>query len=79
MPRYYFHLYNSGLMRDEVGQTLPGLAVVGEVARRSIGELIAEQIALGDIVDLDHRLEVEGDDGIVMVIKFDDLFRSTKG
>ena len=79
MPRYYFHLYNSGLMRDEVGQNLPGLAAVGEVARRSIGELIAEQIALGDIVDLDHRLEVEGDDGIVMVIKFDDLFRSPKG
>lgn len=74
MPRYYFHLYAKELMRDEVGEDLPGLLTAGEVARRSIGELIAEQIAQGQVVDLGHRLEVEGDDGIVMVMKYGDLF-----
>lgn len=74
MPRYYFHLYNSELMRDEVGQDLPGLAAADETARRSISELIAEQIALGAVVDLENRVEVEGDDGIVMVLNYRDLF-----
>ena len=74
MPRYYFHLYNGELVRDEVGEELAGLVRAGEVARRSVSEVIAEQITRGEIVDLEHRLEVEGDDGIVMVLKYKDLF-----
>lgn len=71
---YYFHLYNSELMRDELGVDLPGLLAADEVARRSVSELIAEQIARGELVDLGNRLEVEGDDGIEIVLKYKDMF-----
>lgn len=74
MPRYYFHLYTDDLMRDGVGQQLAGLAAAGDVARRSVSEVIAEQISRGEKVDLGHRLEVEGDEGIVMVLEYRDLF-----
>lgn len=79
MPRYFFHYYNSDVLCDEVGEELAGVEAANEAARRAAGELISDQISRGEKVDLAHRIEVESDDGIVIVIQFRDLFTGPVG
>ena len=75
MPRYFTHLYNSEILCDHAGQECAGVAAAREAALRTAGELIAEHIVEGSIVNLSHRLEVVDEAGqVVVVIKFADLF-----
>ena len=59
MPRYFTHLYNAEMLRDETGEEFADLSAARIGARASASEIIAEQIVKGETVDLDHRLEVE--------------------
>lgn len=75
MPRYFVHLYNDQILRDEVGQTFPDDAHARAAAIVGASEIIAENIAGGMPVDLRHRIEVEHESGDVRaVIRFADLF-----
>jgi len=75
LPRYYFHLYNDEVLRDETGESFVDAAAAREAAVRGISELIAEQIAAGRRVDLRHRIEIEDERSeIVCVVTFAQLF-----
>ena len=62
MPRYYFHLHNDLLARDEEGRELPDLATAREEAIRGARDLIAEDIRRGKVT-LSHWIEIEDDAG----------------
>jgi hypothetical protein len=75
LPRYYFHLYNDEVLRDETGEEFVSPEAARKAAVRGISELIAEQIAEGRQVDLRHRIEIaDGRGEILFVIRFADLF-----
>jgi hypothetical protein len=75
MPRYYFHLFNDGELRDETGQSFDGLIDARRAAVRGVSELIAESIAAGHRVDLDHRIDIEDSQGnVTSRVMFGDLF-----
>jgi len=75
MPRYFIHLYNDQIMRDEVGQILPDDLHARDAAIIGASEIIAESIARGQLVDLRHRVEVENEAGVVTsTVKFSNLF-----
>lgn len=75
MPRYFTHLYNNEVLRDERGEEFASLAEAQVAARTSASELIAEHIAEGIVVDLNHHLEVEDETGqVIIVLSFAELF-----
>ena len=70
MPRYYFHIHDDVVARDDEGIELGG----PEAARRSAIDgaraLICDQAKRGRI-DLGHRIEVEDETGArVLVLPF---------
>lgn len=78
MPRYFTHLYNSEILRDERGEVFADLSEARAAAQRTASELIAEHISQGIVVNLDHRLEVIDETGkVVIVLPFAQLFQGT--
>ena len=72
MPRYYFHLYNDLVARDEEGRNLSGLAEARDVAVREAREMMTETLAAGHL-DLSHRIDVEDETGaVVATVTFKD-------
>lgn len=75
LPRYYFHLYNDEVLRDDVGEDFSDEGAAREAAVIGASELIAEHIAEGRLVDLRHRMEVEDEARrVTAVIEFSGLF-----
>ncbi len=62
MPRYFFHIYDDIVVRDDEGMELPD----AEAARREmiagVREVVCEQVRQGRLI-LHHRVEVEGENG----------------
>ena len=80
MPRYFTHFYNSDVLRDERGQEFETLAEARRAALTGAGELIADHINQGKIVDLDDRLEIVDENGrVVSVLRFADFFKGSGG
>ena len=75
MPRYFFHIYDGVVTRDEEGIELddPEAARVAAVA--GIREMICDQVRKGRIV-LHYRLEIEDQAGEkLFVIPFTETVR----
>jgi hypothetical protein len=63
MPRFYFHLYNDEIVRDEEGLDLPDMDAARDEAMRAARELIGEEAKRGQVT-LSHRIEVEDEIGL---------------
>jgi hypothetical protein len=62
MPRYYFARHNDVEAEDDEGLDLPGLADARQIALKTIAELVHDQIANGERVDLSHSLEIQDEE-----------------
>ncbi len=62
MPRYFFHLHNGALSRDEEGRELPDLEAARQEAIKAARELMGEDIKEG-LLRLGHRIEIGDEDG----------------
>ena len=63
MTRYFFHLYNSVIVRDEEGRDLPDIETARAEAIKAARELICEDTRKGQVT-LSHRIEVEDEIGL---------------
>jgi len=76
LPRYYLHLYNDEVVKDETGEIFADDGAAREAAVRGIAELIAEHIVAGNPVDLNDRIEIEDEQGkVVAIVTYAELFR----
>lgn len=62
MPRYFFHVYDDIIARDEEGVELPSLAAARLRAIRGARDIIAEQVRHGHLV-LSHWIDVVDEHG----------------
>jgi len=70
MPRYFFHIYDDLVVRDEEGTELPDAAAARRDAVAGIREMMGEQLRCGRLI-LHHRVEVEDERGaLVLVVPF---------
>jgi hypothetical protein len=63
MPRYFFHLYNDYDVPDPEGEELPDDDAARERAIVAIRGLMGAMLEEGSPLDLQHRIEVEGEQG----------------
>ena len=74
MPRFYFHIRNSGNVDDEEGQEFPDLDAARECAVEAARDLVCADIRQG-YLNLDHRVEVADGAGVVLLqVTFRDAF-----
>jgi hypothetical protein len=72
VPRYFFHVYDDVIAKDEEGAELPNLAAARLNALVGARDLIAEQVRHGYIV-LSHWIDVVDEQGeAVLTIAFRD-------
>ena len=73
MPRYFFHLHDDLVVRDEEGQELTDEAAAREMAIRSARQMASTQVLEGHLT-LDHRIQVTDETGaIVTTVMFKDV------
>ena len=78
MPKFFMHVYNSESLCDPEGREFSDLDSACDAAREGASELIAEQIARGEIVDLRQRIEIADEHGeVAAVFRFNDFFMKT--
>jgi len=58
MPRFFFHLYDDLVARDDEGAQMPTLQAAYEHAVWSARNLAATEVLAGKL-HLDHRIEIE--------------------
>ena len=76
MPRYFFNLYNDIQSRDEEGEVLPDLEAVRARAISNARAMIAAEILDKGEFNLSHRVEVEDENGkVVLIVKFGDAVK----
>jgi hypothetical protein len=66
VPKYFFHLHNDVDARDEDGRELPDLAAAHQLARENARFTFAETIREEGRASLDHRIDIEDEDGRVL-------------
>ena len=71
MARFYFHLYNDIVSKDEEGRELPDVDTARHDAQEDARNMAAESVREGEL-NLDHYVEVADDSG-------EPLFRVTFG
>jgi hypothetical protein len=72
MPRYYFHLYNDVVARDDEGRILSGLNEARSVAVKEAREMMTESVLDGRMT-LSHRIDVADESGaVVATVSFRD-------
>ena len=75
MPRFFFHVHDDVIARDDEGSELPDLEAARRYAIKGARELACEQIKSGKL-SLHHRLEVEDEQGrTVLTLPFGSAFR----
>ena len=73
MPRYFFHIIDDTITRDEEGLSLPDLEAARLAAERGARSLMAEEVMNGRL-SLDHRIEVADEQGaLLFALRFGDL------
>ena len=78
MPRFFFDIHNDIEVEDEEGQLLPDLVAAREQATESAREMICEGIRQHGGVNLDHRIDVRNEAGvIVLTTTFREVFTIT--
>lgn len=65
MARYFFHVHDSIVVRDEQGVELPDLEAAATLAVTAAREIASEQVKAGSL-DLEHRIHVADRDGMVL-------------
>lgn len=77
MPRFFFHLIDDLVTRDEEGMELPNIAAAHAKAILSARGIAAAQVLEGN-VSLHHRIEVEDAEGrTVLTLPFRAAFEIT--
>jgi hypothetical protein len=66
VPTYYFHLHNDIDARDQEGRDLPDLDAARKLARENARFTFAETIKDEGRANLDHRLDIEDEQGRVL-------------
>jgi hypothetical protein len=66
MPRFYFHLHNDVDAPDPEGKELPDLDAAREAAVRNARFTFAETVKENGRVNLDHRIDIENEGGLVL-------------
>ena len=73
MPRYYFHLYDDIISKDHEGQLLPNIQAARVYAIEAARAMMAAEIQEKGTVSLSDWLEVEDEQGeVVLIVKFDE-------
>lgn len=67
MPRYFLHLYNDVEARDEEGREFADLDDARAAAVRGARDVIAETVSRDGRLNLSHRIDVEDEDGRVLL------------
>jgi hypothetical protein len=62
MARYFFHLHEDAVFRDEEGSEFPDLDAARENALRSAREMACAEVMEGQLV-LSHSIEIVDDSG----------------
>ena len=65
MPRFFFHLYDDMVARDDEGQELPDAEAARSAALVSAREMACAEVLAGRL-NLGHRLEVEDESGTLL-------------
>lgn len=74
MARFHIHIYDSDIVPDIEGRDFADLSEALSEAMRGGRAIIAEQVASGETVNLDDRLEiVDGSEELKAVILFGDM------
>jgi hypothetical protein len=74
VPRYYFHLYNDMVVKDEEGAELPDPTAARDHAVDGARAMVCESVKQGHL-NLDHRIEVEDEQGAhVLTVTFREAF-----
>lgn len=63
MPRFYFHLFNDAIVKDEEGAELPDIQSARDRAIEAARSLIGSYIIDGERVHLMHHIDVTDDNG----------------
>jgi hypothetical protein len=72
MPRFFFHLYNDMVARDEEGKEFPSLRAAHENAIREARQLACASVLEGHLT-LKHRIEIADESGQVLAtVRFGD-------
>ena len=75
MPRYFFHVYDDVVLRDDEGIELADSEAARAEALAGARALICDQVRKGRL-SLHHRIEVEDDRGrAVLTLPFDEAVR----
>ena len=75
MPRYFFHLYDDVVSRDEEGLELPDQASAARKAIASARHMACQEVLEGHL-NLNHRIEIENEAGeVVLTVRFEDAVK----
>ena len=72
MPRYRFHLYNGEDTMDLVGRIFPDRDAAQSDAVQNARAIMAADLTEKGEITLSHRIEVENDEGEIVVLPFGD-------
>jgi hypothetical protein len=76
VPKYYFHLHNDMDVPDEEGTDLPDLEAARDYAIRQARVTFAETAKDTGRVVMDHRIDIEDEQGAVVdTVRFRDAVR----
>jgi hypothetical protein len=75
MPRFYFHVYDEAVARDDEGLELADAEAARQTALAGARAMICDEVKAG-CLKLHHRIEVEDAGGApVLAISFGEAFR----
>lgn len=66
MPKFFFHVRDDMDVPAEEGAELPDVETARDYAARSARVLMCETLKESGRIHLDHRIDVENDDGAVL-------------
>ena len=75
MPRFRFHLYNDEEVRDPQGREFLDLEAAQTEAISNARELMCTDLRTKGEINLSHWIELENDEGDVVVVNFRDAVR----
>ena len=66
MPRYFFHIYDDIVMKDDEGLELADAEAARDQALKGAREMMCEQMRQGRL-SLHHRIEIEDEAGAIVL------------
>ena len=72
VPRYFFHVYDDLVLRDDEGIELADTVAARDAALAGAREMMCDQVKKGRL-SLHHRIEVEDERGrVILTLPFDE-------